>query len=402
MSAPPITGTARPPLPDGVFIFPNGTKLAIPENISIRSLDTMLNTRSLKKKLGETNTSEFQDHRPSLEWAVSNRHMWLVQLWLENKFYIQPVDKDALDQHRKKVSDGSGGTLESDAEAVEFLDDLLERAALDWKNPGICRLLLANGAKAESKMLLGRLGDGENPEMLPIGKLLLEYGTDIEFQARTEYGVGTALHYATLRPSREGLMLVSLLLDARAFINSRIPETYSTPLHNACSVKSGGGYRNIIKLLLEAGADADAIDIQGKTPLFGLLDLPRDSPGVIPSVLVEIVLYYMKDVNHQTQRGGNSALHYAVFQCLEPNTPAGWNTNIKILNLLINKGAQINCQNKQGTTVLHIAASGDCIDTVRFLVMNGADISIKNNNGNTALEMAKDAEIASYLLNKSG
>lgn len=85
------------------------------------------------------------------------------------------------------------------------------------------------------------------------------------------------------------------------------------------------------------------------------------------------------------------------------------NNNYKVLKILIDRGADVNVMNKNGTT-LHWAATRGISNnfTLKFkqpikilsflcsgndkivdlLVDNGADINLKNNDGKTALDIA--------------
>lgn len=71
------------------------------------------------------------------------------------------------------------------------------------------------------------------------------------------------------------------------------------------------------------------------------------------------------------------------------------------LNLLLNKKARVNIQNKGGSTALHYAATFDRRGCVRLLLQNGAIPHFANDLGQTALYAAVEygnREIVEYLL----
>ena len=64
----------------------------------------------------------------------------------------------------------------------------------------------------------------------------------------------------------------------------------------------------------------------------------------------------------------------------------------KIVLALIEKGADVNSKNENGTTPLHQAAYGDHTDTAMALIEKGADVNAKNDGGETPLHWAVDLD----------
>jgi hypothetical protein len=116
-----------------------------------------------------------------------------------------------------------------------------------------------------------------------------------------------------------------------------------TPLHLAAA-----GYRvNIAKALLNAGANPNSSD------------------------------------NHRK----GTPLHYA---CDGSVGSEGWNPElqVKMIELLLKAGAQINAQDKNGATPLHRAVRTRCAKAVQILLKRGADPKIKNKSGSTPFHLA--------------
>jgi len=77
----------------------------------------------------------------------------------------------------------------------------------------------------------------------------------------------------------------------------------------------------------------------------------------------------------------------------------------KIVDLLINAGADVNATDNDGNTALMLAAKNGNLIVIQILLGNGANTSLKNQNGNTAADFAEEKErhqITSLLRINSG
>ena len=69
--------------------------------------------------------------------------------------------------------------------------------------------------------------------------------------------------------------------------------------------------------------------------------------------------------------------------------------NYEIAKMLIEKGANVNAQDKNGKTALFYASASNNDDVAVLLLKSGADADIKDNNGKTYLEIERlDVETA--------
>jgi ankyrin repeat protein len=70
--------------------------------------------------------------------------------------------------------------------------------------------------------------------------------------------------------------------------------------------------------------------------------------------------------------------------------------------LLIDFGANIHAQNVAGNTPLHVCATRNFKESVKWLLQRGADPLLKNKSGKTATDLADQAnsEDAIEVLNK--
>ena len=123
------------------------------------------------------------------------------------------------------------------------------------------------------------------------------------------------------------------------------------------------------------GLDVNVKNNSGLTPLHyaAMNYFSRYSNLDIVGMLIE----KGADVNAKDQ-GGNAPIH----------TPAN-NCNFEMVQLLIAKGAEVNAQNGEGQTPLHLTSSNGQFECVNLLLENGADISAKTKDGQTAADLAR-------------
>ena len=86
-------------------------------------------------------------------------------------------------------------------------------------------------------------------------------------------------------------------------------------------------------------------------------------------------------------RRGSQPLHYAADGCLQS---PHWNAKrqVEMIRLLLNAGANIDAQDKNGATPLHRAVRTRCAAAVNCLLDAGANPAIRNKPGSTAFHLA--------------
>jgi ankyrin repeat protein len=155
--------------------------------------------------------------------------------------------------------------------------------------------------------------------------------------------------------------IVKLLIDSGADVN------YKNLLITA--VKNG--HTNIVKLLIDAGADVNYVDPRGDTAL--ILAAFNDRPKI-----VKLLINAGADINH-INSFGDTAL-----------TRTRWNSTVETLLLLIEAGADLNYVDPLDEyTALMKASERRNPEMVELLIDAGADVNYVNSRGDTALTLAE-------------
>jgi len=174
----------------------------------------------------------------------------------------------------------------------------------------------------------------------------------------------TSLQIACLTQS---IVVVRMLLDKGADVNATDSEG-ETPLHYAKSLE-------IASLLLQKGALIEARDKQGWTPLH---------TACFQGCLEVIQLLLSRNVNVNAQDAdGCTPLHRVCERADEKRT--------EIAGLLLSHNADINAVDKHGSTPLHSVCDSFTEDPnfVKFLLRNGANVDAMNKDKLTARDKAK-------------
>ena len=225
-----------------------------------------------------------------------------------------------------------------------------------------------------------------------VNYLVVEHASNIN--ARGVYKESTPLHLASDKGHSE---VVRVLLEHGADVEAQ-NEDKLTPLHRAS--RSGRG--QVVRVLLEQGADAAAFDRNRMTPLhwasFGgyvevtrtLLErskdvAARDKNGWTPlhwaafEGRVEVVRILLKRGVDATVRdkAGRTPLHRSSSE-----------GHIQVTRVLLEQGVDTTAQDMDGRTVLHRASIGGHVKIVRFLLDHGVDMAVRDKKGRTPLHHA--------------
>ena len=214
----------------------------------------------------------------------------------------------------------------------------------------------------------------------------------------------TPLHYAAFFGMRD--IATFLIIEHSQDVNARGFDYEETPLH----VSSSRGHVELVRVLVEYGADANAQDKMRDTPLHSA------SVWGEPAV-VRALIKHGADVKAQNENN-ETPLHRAaveeVAQILldhgaDPvalntgnQTPLHFAVEDGVVRVLLERGADANAWDKERNTPLHLASGwrewGRPAAVVLALIKHGADVKAQNEDNETPLHLAAVEEVAQILL----
>jgi len=187
-----------------------------------------------------------------------------------------------------------------------------------------------------------------------IVKLLFNHNVDITIN-NDGY---TALHAAATASNPK---MIEFLLDAGFDVNARDNNgTDWAPLHWAAEE----GYAKAVKLLVKRGADIYSRNLEGFTPLH----------LVSRNGYLDLVEFFVIECNFQNLDvplpDGTTPLHLA---CM--------NQNKEVVELLVQKGANVHLSDKENKNSLHYAAKSAYSELIEFILAQGVDVLQKDIHG---------------------
>jgi len=194
---------------------------------------------------------------------------------------------------------------------------------------------------------------------------LISGGTDVNVQ----YNGRNALHVACESNSKD---LALIIIDAGGDVNAKRDEGEGiTTLQNA--VRSFTCTSDVIKILLEKGADPNAVGPNGKLAINLAISKSGDKEESLK--ILTMLIEFKANVNPDTNDDP------PVIQSIIHSRP-------DMLPVLLQHGADPNAAGKKSKYPLHIAVENRDIESVKTLKSNGAKTDVKNGEGQTPLEYA--------------
>jgi ankyrin repeat protein len=191
--------------------------------------------------------------------------------------------------------------------------------------------------------------------------------------------------------------VVKRLIEQGADVNTR-DEDLITPLHNAIHYK----HAEAAKVLISHGADVNARNVEENTPLYVAVhqeqeEVVRYLLGKVAEVnaankfgytplrescrwgdpaIVELLIAQGADVNVKDKKG-DSPIHIAVDD-----------GHVDALKVLLDHGADINAIGTFGDAPIHSAVARGYTEIVKLLVSKGADLTLKDRRGHSPMDIA--------------
>ncbi|XP_028854557.1 protein phosphatase 1 regulatory inhibitor subunit 16B isoform X2 [Denticeps clupeoides] len=210
----------------------------------------------------------------------------------------------------------------------------------------------------------------------------------------------TALHQCCIDNYEE---MVKILLNRGAIVNAQDNELW-TPLHAAATC----GHAGLVKILIQHGADLLAVNSDGNMPY----DLCEDDPtldiietamanrGITQEMInetrasverrmlgdIQNLLQAGEDVNQQDSQGA-TLLHITAA-----------NGYAQAAELLLEGGARVDLRDSDGWQPLHAAACWGQMHLAELLVSHGASLNARTFLDETPIDLCEDEEFRAVLL----
>ena len=319
------------------------------------------------------------DNCTALHLAVEENHPDMVQVLIDAGADIETKDSDGSTCLFLAVGNGQTdivrylvGLPEVDLHQQGNRNDVVLHLAVSRKHADVVKVLIAAGADVGGKY------NGRSPLHIACAsgalanvKMLVEAGADV---SATDPTRETCLIIAAYHGHTE---IVSYLVGLPEVDLNHHGSTNFTALHFAVQYK----HADVVQLLIDAGADVNAIERNGQTCFFlavghGHTDIVRYLVG-LPEV----------DLRDQGSKN-YLALHLAVQK-----------KHADVVKILIDAGADIEGKHS-GCSPLQSACDSGVLANVKLLVEAGADVRAIHSEGTTCLMRAShdgQTDIVRYL-----
>lgn len=348
---------------DALTIYGGTPSVALKEAITQNNVSFAESV--IQNKRAEINTSE------SVSLAVSKENLDMVKLLVANDANPTEGIKEAVNVGNESITDYLVG------QGAETLNPELIQNAVKNENLAIAKILVEKGKSDVNNAIV----DASETGNTEITKYLLDKG------AKTEDALLSAME--TINES-----VILLLLDKN-----------KAPLNPTflLSAARKGNLKVMQRLLQEGMNPTPAIENAIRYKKYDILKLLLDQGGVPTQNQLKTALEYnftsgigllieQPPINLNTPfNNGKYPLHLIASEIQEDFK--------KILSMFIRKGVNLNAQDTEGSTVLHLLAqqNKNSLTLITELLSAGADPTIKDYKGKTPIDKCVDREVKSVL-----
>lgn len=242
-------------------------------------------------------------------------------------------------------------------------------------------------------------------------KYLIKQGVDVNHR---DYEGKTALHYVAegLGSVKQKIEMIKILVENGARVDEKDDEG-CTALHLVAKSIISNGKVEIAKILVDKGADVNEKNNKGETPLYQLVKFRSCSSEKDEMEMLAFLIEKGAKVDEKANNG-KTALHEAVsFVAIDtqmektlielgnadlevknnlgltPFTVAAYLEKVDAMEILAEKGANVDARNNNGYTPLQeLARTGIYHESMQMLIRLGAKVDVRDSQGNTALHLA--------------
>ena len=378
---------------------------------------------NIVKYLVENGADMYSYEITALYQAVLNLNPKLVEYFLDKGASIEKAGGTDVYGNIMMAAAGSKFNNSNDKSPVDLT--LLEKSAEN--SAKITEMLIG---KADKNIINDSL-EGKTPLIIAVGnsyidtaKILIENGANIN---AVDIEGWSALSYAI---NNGDIEIAKLLLENKVKIKDELLIAIKSPIVESRI--------NIMKLLIENGANINYTDENGFNPLNIAIEsgdmeltkflitnganvnsLMQDGVSLIGYAiaqnnmdLLQILIENGANVNYTggdswantpLQTASRLGLDNVVRILLSRNVDinavdingntalhtAALNSQLSVVKLLLEKNTNLDIQNKVGNTALHLAVISGNIDIVGELVLKGANTRIRNNDGKYPRDIAR-------------
>jgi len=323
-------------------------------------------------------------------WSLSLREAHLLfaigqkerEAWLNNMF--QAVDEVNIKEPTRSAlrwffAQSSAFFINQPPEAATESPSLLERPIGHQNEPETSRIHQDIAQRWQAQRMLEEMIAAVRQENADAVLALLESPV---VQASFTRDRAAFLSFLVILSSNSQRALLDYVRQTLVTIPLLVQERYTydrTLLHEV----AGQGSLSIVELLLHLGADPNARDQLGHTPLYFVGNASHGAHG---ADVVRVLAQGGANVNAQERLKHCTALHMAARR-----------GNVPVAEALLDCGADGEARDKLGDTPLHRAVKCGKTEMVAFLLSRGADVHAEGKRGLTPWQVARGASMKHLL-----